>query len=173
MGTREFDESTTIDPINETEVITFLKDDIIHPYREYYKTKHGTKIKETFVVLTKEIFEEIKSQIPCQEISYNKHFFIADINKIQQQCKIYEFLRKINGGSLYDRIDDLYVPPVEFEEIKKILKRDRFVIITGTPEYGKTYTAIRLLWEYYNDGYEPKWIKGEEEPERKEVRERL
>ena len=173
LGIREFDESTTIDPINETGVITFLKDDIINPYRGYYKKKYETKIKETFVVLTKEIYGEIKSQIPCQGISYNKNFFIADVNKIQQQCKIYEFLRKIKGGSLYDRIDDLYVPPVEFEDIKKILKRDKFVIITGTPEYGKTYTAIRLLWEYYNDGYESKWIKGQEEPERREVRERL
>lgn len=173
LGIREFDETATIDPINNTEVIAFLKEDIINPYRDYYKTKYGTKIQETFVVLSKEIYEEIKSQIRCQEILYTKKFFIADINNIQQRCKIYEFLRKINGGSLYDRIDDLYVPPVEFEDIKEVLKRDRFVIITGTPEYGKTYTAIRLLWEYYNEGYEPKWIKGGEEPERREVRERL
>ena len=83
MGIREFDETTTIDLINDTGVISFLKDDIINPYREYYKTNYGTKIKETFVVLKKEIYEEIKSQIPCKEISYNKNFFIADINKIR------------------------------------------------------------------------------------------
>jgi len=173
LGVCEIDENITIDPINQKEVIIFLKNDIINPYREHYKTKYRAKIKKTFVVLTKEVYKEIKSQIHCKEIISKKQFFIADVKMIQRWCEIHEFLERIKGGSIYNRINDVYVPPVEYEDIKKTLKKDRFVIITGTPEYGKTYTAIKLLWEYYKKGYEPKWIKGEEEPERREVRKRL
>jgi hypothetical protein len=36
-----------------------------------------------------------------------------------------------------------------------ILERDKAVIITRHPEYGKTYTAVRLLWGHYNKGYDP------------------
>jgi hypothetical protein len=53
------------------------------------------------------------------------------------------------------------------------LKEKRIVFITGTPEYGKTFTAVRLMREFYNRGYEPRWIKGGEPAERIEVRKRL
>lgn len=32
---------------------------------------------------------------------------------------------------------------------------NHIVFITGPPEYGKTYTAIRILWEYYENGFDP------------------
>lgn len=50
---------------------------------------------------------------------------------------------------LYDRFEEVYVPPIEYPEIEKTLKEYRCVFITGTAEYGKTYTSINLLWEYY------------------------
>ncbi|NKQ37999.1 MAG: hypothetical protein HF967_00710 [Methanosarcinales archaeon] len=74
---------------------------------------------------------------------------------------------------MYCRIDDLYVPPLEYNEIKKALKKDRIVFITGSQEYGKTYTSARLMWKYYYKGYEPIWIKGDEKDDRKTVREKL
>ena len=67
----------------------------------------------------------------------------------------------------------VYVPPLEYEDLKRTLKEKRIVFITGTREYGKTYTAVRLMWEYYNRGYEPGWIKGGERAERVEVRKKL
>ncbi len=77
------------------------------------------------------------------------------------------------GNKWYGRIDEVYVPPLEYEDMARALKEKRIVFITGTQEYGKTYTAVRLMWEFYNSGYEPRWIKGGEPTERKEVRERL
>jgi conflict system STAND superfamily ATPase len=59
---------------------------------------------------------------------------------------------------LYDRFEDVYVPPIEYEEIEKNLKDHRCVFIIGTPEYGKTFTAIKLLWEYYKDGHITQYI---------------
>ena len=65
------------------------------------------------------------------------------------------------------------MPPIEYDDIKRTLEEKRIVFITGTPEYGKTYTAVRLMWEYFNKGYEPRWIRGGEERERIWVREKL
>jgi predicted NACHT family NTPase len=46
--------------------------------------------------------------------------------------------------------------------------------LTGTQEYGKTYTAVHMLWEYFNRGYEPVWFKGgERKEERTDVRNRF
>src|SRR5262249_15375988 len=98
--------------------------------------------------------------------------------KLRQEnpgLRIKEFLRKIGleeGSIWYQRIDDVYVTPIEYDEIKDALEKDRIIFITGPREYGKTYTAIRLLWEYYNKGYEPKYIQTREE-EKGKVRERL
>ncbi|MBE9594472.1 MAG: hypothetical protein IMF19_13460, partial [Proteobacteria bacterium] len=121
----------------------------------------------------------------CQKIEYKYKkddvkeevitFFAADVDKVQQRGRVFEFLEKIGyaGSKWYGRIDEVYVPPSEYEEMARALKEKRIVFITGTPEYGKTYTAIRLMWEYYNSGYEPGWIKGGELTERIEVRKRL
>jgi S1-C subfamily serine protease len=88
---------------------------------------------------------------------------------------ILEFLRKIGAEEIikYERINQLYVPPFNYQDIWEALSKDRIVFITGTKEYGKTYTAVKLLWEYYNKGYKPKWIKGKDEEERSNVRIRL
>ncbi|MCD4800282.1 MAG: hypothetical protein K8R01_01660 [Methanococcoides sp.] len=53
------------------------------------------------------------------------------------------------------------------------MKKDRIIFISGTAGYGKTYTTIRLLWEWYNKGYTPKWIAGKEEKQRENVRDKL
>jgi len=70
-------------------------------------------------------------------------------------------------------IDQVYVPPLEFKEISKTLEEKRIVLITGTPEYGKTFTAIYLMWKYYKSGYKPEWIRGGDRAERLGVRSRL
>jgi hypothetical protein len=58
--------------------------------------------------------------------------------------KISDFLYKVGLESeLYKWINELYIPPLEYEEIKDVLKEKRIVFITGEREYGKTYTALR------------------------------
>lgn len=72
---------------------------------------------------------------------------------------IFEFASKIRSDSIwYKRLEDLYVAPKEYEEIEKTLEEQRIVFITGSKEYGKTYTAIKLLWEYYKRGYKPEYV---------------
>jgi hypothetical protein len=65
-----------------------------------------------------------------------------------------------SGSFIHYRFEDVYVPSNEYEEIEKILKEFRCVFITGSPEYGKTFTAIKLLWEFYkNSNYMPRYIE--------------
>ncbi|MCK4736755.1 MAG: hypothetical protein KAT65_30145 [Methanophagales archaeon] len=178
LGTKEIDEDVEVKPINRKEIINFLKSDIINPYRSYYKKKQGEGIKETFVLFTPDFFDDLEplDRKCCERISYKtKTFFVADLDKVQQRGRVFEFLEKIGyaGSKWYGRIDEVYVPPLEYEDLKRTLREKRFLFITGTQEYGKTYTAVRLMWEYYNSGYEPKWIKGGEQTERNEVRRKL
>jgi hypothetical protein len=177
LGTKKIDEGIEVKPINRKEIIKFLKEDVITPYRSYYKNKNDETPKETFVLFTQEFFDDLEplDKKYCERISYNKTFFVADLEKIQQRARIFEFLEKIgySGSKLYDRIDEVYVPPSEYEDIAKTLKENRILFITGTPEYGKTYTAVRLLWDYYKRGYEPRWIRGGNKTERNEVGRKL
>ena len=174
LGTKKIDEGIEVKPINRKEIIKFLKEDVINPYRSCYKNKNDETIKETFVLFTQEFFDDLEplDKKYCERISYSdKTFFVADLEKIQQRARVFEFLEEIGhaGSKLYDRLDELYVPPSEYEDLSKTLKENRILFITGTPEYGKTYTAVRLMWEFYNDRYEPKWIRGGNKTERNEV----
>jgi hypothetical protein len=180
LGTKEIDEDIEVKSINRKEIIKFLKSDIINPYRSYYKNKNKNdeKIKETFVLFTLDFFYDLEQldRKYCERISYKKKtFFAADVYKVQQRGRVFDFLEKIGyaGSKWYGRIDEVYIPPLDYEDMKRTLKEKRIVFITGTQEYGKTYTAVRLMWEYYNNGYEPGWVKGGEPAERVEVRKRL
>jgi hypothetical protein len=103
-----------------------------------------------------DIYRTLSFAIPVESI-------IGVFPEIRQKnpglLKINEFLQKIQlQGRLYQQIDVSYVYPVQYDEIKEALKINRIVFITGTPEYGKTFTAIRLLWEYYMEKYDPDYI---------------
>ncbi len=80
------------------------------------------------------------------------------------QPLVEEFLEKIGhkNNQIYRQIDSVYVPPAEFDEIKRTLEDERIVFVMGPREFGKTYTAVRLLWEYFKRGYEPHWKCGAE-----------
>jgi hypothetical protein len=72
--------------------------------------------------------------------------------------KFNNFLQAIGkSGLIYEKFEDVYVPPIEYEEIENNLKEHRCILI-GTAEYGKTYTAIKLLWEYFKKDYVPNYV---------------
>ncbi len=181
LDTKEIKDLEKYDKIKSIrEVVESLKlcGDITEKYKEYYKEKHGKSIKDTFLLLTEDAYKNLEplDKKHCKRIRYDgKTFYTTDIERIRQRCKVFEFLKKIKReeSKLYDRIDELYVEPIEYNEIKEALEKDRIVFIVGTPEYGKTYTSVRLLWEYFSKGYEPIWKRGDEEALRLEVRDVL
>ncbi|HEX8736902.1 MAG TPA: SIR2 family protein [Pyrinomonadaceae bacterium] len=56
--------------------------------------------------------------------------------------------------SRYKNLHTLYVKPTEYDDIINKLERDHVLFIIGEPHMGKTYTAMYLLWEYYQKDYE-------------------
>ncbi|MBM7861586.1 hypothetical protein JOD27_005415 [Lentzea nigeriaca] len=63
------------------------------------------------------------------------------------------------GLSPYRAIDRLFVPPKQYDRIRQVLAKQHAVVILGDPHMGKTYSAVRLLWELYRDeGRPPRWI---------------
>lgn len=56
--------------------------------------------------------------------------------------------------SRYKNLETLYVKPTEYDDILNKLEKERILFIIGEPHMGKTYTALYLLWEYYQNGYE-------------------
>ena len=190
IGTGDYDKWARFDGkelIIENSTIKFIKTKIIDYYHDWYKQNHKNESpKSTFITLTESAYLELEplDRKLCQKIEHKYKnddekeevitFFAADVDRVQQRGSVFEFLEKIEAGSKwYVRIDEVYVPPLEYEDMARTLKEKRIVFITGTPEHGKTFTAIRLMWEFYNSGYEPGWIKGGELTERIEVRRKL
>ncbi len=178
LDAREIDEAIKLEPQSRQVIIKALRNDVFRPYHKYCSTKKGIRITETFVLFTPEFFNDLEllDRKYCEAISYEgKSFLVANLEKIRQRAQVFQFLKEIEceGDKRYERIDEVYVPPLEYEGLANTLKGKRLLFITGTGEYGKTYTAVRLMWEYYRRGYEPRWIKGGEPPERIDVRRRL
>lgn len=182
IGTVKYDKWARLNGnelIYENGTIEYLKSNIIEKYEEWYKEINKDSIEVTFVISTESFFYElpISDQEKCHPIHYEKgYFYNLPESLIKREIKITEFLEKIKqkksdfSGSLIDRI---FIPPEGYDEIRDTLERDRIVFITGTAGYGKTYTAISLLWEYFNKNYIPHWIPGKNKVERNIVKEEL
>src|SRR5688500_1309444 len=99
----------------------------------------------------------------------------TELKQKNDGLKILEFLKKANVPNTiwFQKIDDLYVPPMEYNEIIECLEKNKIVFITGPAEYGKTYSAINILNEYYKKGYDPKYIYTRNEHEKATIREKL
>jgi len=77
-----------------------------------------------------------------------------------QEPAIHRFLREIGlpgqitePRSRYLHLPELYVKPEEYEKIRTILIEHHAVVIAGDPHMGKTYTALHLLWEVFQNGW--------------------
>jgi hypothetical protein len=186
IGSAEYDKRATLSGkylVTEDPTLRCLKTDINRHYHESVKRLTNESPRSTFILLTDSVYNEIApmDKKMCTRIDYKLDkggtlvFFCADVDKVERRGKVLAFLAKLHlsGSNWYGRIDDIYVPPSGYDDIVKTLKENRIVFITGTQEYGKTYTAVRLLWEFYNDGYEPRWFFGGELAERTEVRRQL
>jgi len=55
--------------------------------------------------------------------------------------------------SRYLHLPELYVRPREYEQILRTLDKQHAVVIAGEPHMGKTYTALHILWERFQQGW--------------------
>ncbi len=183
VGTAKYEEEVVLDGkklICEDGTIDYLKLNLTSKYRNWYSAQNpsASRVTSTYVLATESIYEfmEPLDKESCTTIVQDStKFFEVDSSYILRRNKLFDFLDSINllGSKIYNRIDDIFVPPQCYEKIKEKLEKERIVIITGPPELGKTYTAVRLLWEYYLNDFKPKWYLGEELIERKDSRQKL
>ena len=173
IGVEEFSKS----PAGED--LTYLRDETVsfmdyapkmqYIYKDQYKHEHGGEsIKETFILLTEAAHKELGYDNVCSdkimEPSGKWGFYPVKPDEFQKKLKTLEFLEKIG----YERkdylfIEELYVQPTRFAQIKEILDKHKIVFIIGDPQIGKTYTAIKLLLEFFKkENYEPRYISEEE-----------
>ena len=173
------------DLLKEQSTIDFLKLKFIDHYHIWYKQNHGCKIKESFVILTEDAYSKLNpiDKKFCMKIEHNlnntnttrRFYYTLDMNFVKNVYNLSMFLNTIGiiDNPIYNRIDYLFVPPLEYCDIFNFLSEKRILFLTGSPEFGKTYTAIYLLFRYFEKGYIPRWIHGEELHRRIEVRDAL
>ncbi|WP_276965796.1 PUA domain-containing protein [Chryseobacterium sp.] len=134
-------------------------------------------------------YTDLKPEKKIMEIKSNEEFFICDIHLNNKRPSAnrnidtspnftmiesgntssvdFDFTKKIaHDDERYRQIEELFVEPNEFQEIKNTLEENNIVFIIGDPGIGKTYLAVKLLKEYYKVGYEPIWISGLDKEER-------
>lgn len=150
-------------------VISFLKSNLTILYNDWHKDSYHESNKVTFIICNNDfyqklnyydqmIFDEIILQIPNKITRLYK----ADNTKFQTRSKYLIFLEhlELKPKGINDRINDIFVPPFGYLELKSFLRKERVVFINGTPAFGKTYTSLNLLWEYFLEGYVPVFIPG-------------
>lgn len=87
----------------------------------------------------------------------------------EQMDERYQFQKAIKASDdKYLFIDKYYVKPREYAEMVDSLEKEHVLVITGDPGIGKTYTAIRIMQEYYKKGYKPTWFFGMAKEDRDE-----
>ena len=172
--------------ISEGSTIEFLKNPVVDYYREWYRAKYQSQVTSTFLILTEEVYREMNpfEKEFCEKAEYSKSiggkkievsFFVTQLPKVIQRGLVFQFLWKIgkSPSSSFRRIERIFIPPNEYESILFSLEKNKFVFIIGDPEIGKTYTAARILWEYFLKGYTPVWHPGAEPQERADVRKKI
>ncbi|HOO54064.1 MAG TPA: SIR2 family protein [Methanothrix sp.] len=89
-----------------------------------------------------------------------------DIEESNSSKSIEGFLKTIGFDhelrlprSRFKNLPSLYVKPTEYDDICSKLEKDHIIFIIGEPHIGKTFTALYILWEYYEKGYEPLHIR--------------
>jgi hypothetical protein len=186
VGSVEYDKGSQFDTANmiyDNATLQFLKTPLTDLYREWFKAKNSCSITNSFVIFTsaayaamsyfdKELFDAVESgkgQEKCQ------FFAVRDISRLKQRGQVFSFLQEIGKSptSWFHRIDCAYVPPNEFQSILDTLEQHKIVFLVGDPEIGKTYTAARILWEYYLKGFNSIWIPGAEDSQREIARQKL
>ena len=151
--------------------ISNLKTNMIPKYKKFYEKEHGEhSLTQTFILFTPEAYEQLDSKRKCFKPYPSAEFYFIEQKEFERELKVFEFLEKIGSQRAeYREIEELYVTPENYDKIKSTLDEHNIVFIIGDAEMGKTYTAIRLLWEYFKEGYKPVYIGEERRKEQWEL----
>ena len=126
-------------------------------YLEQWKERKYTDLKPLYKVYQMKndseyaIFEvDLVNKKPLlpRNLSTKPNVMFIEDDTISNRSS-YNFLQLIGNNNIgYKLIDDLFVEPNEYLQIKKSLEEKNIVLVIGDPGIGKTYTAVKLLHEY-------------------------
>jgi hypothetical protein len=54
--------------------------------------------------------------------------------------------------------DQRFVPPKNYDAIRKSVQDNRLTFLVGSPATGKTFVSLRLLWDAFQEGRPVQWI---------------
>ncbi len=167
IGTKKFNEPPAGEELIalRDETMEYLKTNILSPYKKWYRKEYGKSVEQTFILLTPEVHEDFESK-KVKKIARKPYtsseFYLVELEKFERSLEVLEFIEKIGSERIeYREIEELYVKPENYEVIERILKDNNIVLIIGDAEIGKTYTAIKLLFEFFKEGYEPVYFPEE------------
>lgn len=69
-------------PISQNETIDFLSTNLLESYRSYYRLSKGESPKETFILFTKEFYEQLSNdrRLLCDKLCHEKlDFYVANV----------------------------------------------------------------------------------------------
>ena len=172
--------------VAEDATIKALKSDLVKSYSHWYKSENaGKSPTSTTILLSTTVYSEldhVDSKL-CTPFSKKLDWesddivagYIVEERLLRKWVSAMEFLELLDvpGSSIYKRIFDLCVQPAEYNNIFEELQNGNPIILTGPPEFGKTYMAIRLLWEFFSIDYKPVWVRGREPSQRTALRDAL
>src|SRR5207245_2941236 len=110
----------------QDETMDFLKSNLIASYHRWYKDNRGGHMTSTYLLFTESAYARLEplDKKRCQLITdgvgaQKRAFFVASVEKFQSRIRNSEFLAVIDlpGSRLYDHIDEVYVPPIEYEDM--------------------------------------------------------
>ena len=171
IGVKEFDESPVGKELTflRNETMNYLNSNILSPYKKWFKEAYEQSVKQTFILLTSAAYKELESKKAKNMASKpfkSADFYLLEQKEFDKKLKIIKFLEKIGSQRIeYRELEKLYVTPENYSEIENILEDNNIVFIIGDPEIGKTYTAIKLLFDFFKENYELVYIPEESRKE--------
>ena len=106
--------------VYEEETIEFLNSYIINEYREQYRKKHENSPKETYVLITEDVYNEIEDERSCESfIGSRKNFYKITLEKESMKNTIFPDIDKLLSRCLDEdyTILKIYRPALEDEEV--------------------------------------------------------
>ena len=124
------------------------------------------QLNEEFEYVVFDINLDLKRPYVNRNIETEPNLYIRLLSE-KIDSKNLDFLKKIShDDERYSKINHYYVPPKEYKEILDSLEKNNIVFIIGDAGIGKTYTAVKILRDYYETGFEPIWFVGLDKEDR-------
>lgn len=111
-----------------------------------------------------DLLQGIQNTLSIGELTNHFDEAIARLNQLSKDRSFSVFLARlevdVDGGetSGIALLNQVFVPPTQYEQALEIIERKHVLFLLGDPHMGKTFCALRILWDYFRErSREPYW----------------